>query len=89
MEALTDPFPSAGNTANTTSRKRKAFKVRINGVPYSIREACDILFISPNTVYTRIKRGASTIQALTEPFRSDDPTIRNRMIESMTIEEYP
>lgn len=89
MEALTDPFPSAGNTANTTSRKRKSFKVRINGIPYSIKEACDILLIRPSTVYTRIKEGYPIIQALTDPVTSDDPTIRNRLIESMSIEEYP
>jgi hypothetical protein len=88
MDALTIPLSSPGNTANTTSRKRKSFKVRLNGIPYTIREACELLQISPTTVYSRIESGASVVDALTSPVTSDDPTIRNRLVESTSIEIY-
>jgi len=63
-------------------------KLRVNGRIMSVRKACALLLISPFTVYSRIRRGASVIDALTLPIVSDDPTIRNRLVESTSIEIY-
>jgi hypothetical protein len=63
-------------------------RVRINGRILSLRKACELLQISPTTVYSRIESGASVIEALSLPVTSDDPTIRNRLVESSSIEIY-
>ena len=63
-------------------------KVRVNGRIMSLRKACAFLLISPFTVYSRIRRGASVIDALTLPTISNDPTIRNRLVESLSVEIY-
>lgn len=63
-------------------------RVRLNGRVVSLRKACELLHIAPNTVYSRIESGASVIDALSLPVTSDDPTIRNRLVESTSIEIY-